>query len=163
MIVLPSRPNCQIVCGSDSHTNYFIAEIARRTSAAKAPLGLPKNAATSRTYSGINVLILWGTVIEHGFPCQGWLTFRQALLLGGPVRKGWTREVADQSEHATAGIAPAERFAEEAKALRPLADRAPFGQLRDLVPRSSRLAACTSPAARPKSDLGTSITVMSRW
>ena len=58
------------------------------TSAAKAPLGLPKNAATSRSYSGINVLILWGAVIEHGFPGQGWLTFRQALSLGGHVRKG---------------------------------------------------------------------------
>jgi antirestriction protein ArdC len=58
------------------------------TSAAKAPLGLPRNAATSRSYSGINVLILWGAVIEHGFPDQGWLTFRQALSLGGNVRKG---------------------------------------------------------------------------
>jgi antirestriction protein ArdC len=56
------------------------------TSAAKAPLGLPRNAATSRSYSGINVLILWGAVIEHGFPGQGWLTFRQALSLGGHVR-----------------------------------------------------------------------------
>ncbi|BBB07707.1 ArdC family protein [Sphingopyxis sp. EG6] len=58
------------------------------TSAAKAPLGLPRNAATSRSYSGINVLILWGAVIEHSFPGQGWLTFRQALSLGGNVRKG---------------------------------------------------------------------------
>ena len=58
------------------------------TSAVKAPLGLPRNAATSRRYSGINVLILWGAVIEHGFPGQGWLTFRQALSLGGNVRKG---------------------------------------------------------------------------
>ena len=58
------------------------------TSAAKAPLGLPKNATTGRSYSGINVLILWGAVIEHGFPSQGWLTFRQALSLGGNVRKG---------------------------------------------------------------------------
>ncbi|MGB6176123.1 MAG: zincin-like metallopeptidase domain-containing protein, partial [Methylocella sp.] len=32
--------------------------------------------------------ILWGSVIEHGFPVQGWLTFRQALGLGGNVRKG---------------------------------------------------------------------------
>ena len=39
-------------------------------------------------YSGINVLILWGSVIEHGFPGQSWLTFRQALGLGGNVRKG---------------------------------------------------------------------------
>jgi antirestriction protein ArdC len=58
------------------------------TAAAKAPLAMPKNAATSRNYSGINVLILWGSVIEHGFPVQGWVTFRPALSLGGNVRKG---------------------------------------------------------------------------
>ena len=49
---------------------------------------MPANAATGRQYSGINVLILWGAVIEHGFPMQSWLTFRQALSLGGYVRKG---------------------------------------------------------------------------
>jgi antirestriction protein ArdC len=49
---------------------------------------MPKNGATGRSYSGINVLILWGAVIEHGFPAQGWVTFRQALALGGNVRKG---------------------------------------------------------------------------
>ena len=58
------------------------------TAASKAPLAMPKNAATRRQYSGINVLILWGSVIEHGFPGQSWLTFRQALALGGNVRKG---------------------------------------------------------------------------
>jgi len=58
------------------------------TAASKAPLGLPRNASTRRRYSGINVLILWGAVISHGFPSQGWLTFRQALSLGGNVRKG---------------------------------------------------------------------------
>jgi antirestriction protein ArdC len=58
------------------------------TTAAKAPLAMPKNAATGRFYSGINVLILWGSVIEHGFPTQGWITFRQALSFGGNVRKG---------------------------------------------------------------------------
>lgn len=55
---------------------------------AKAGLGLPQNAATERRYSGINVLILWGAVIERGFAAQSWLTFRQALALGGHVRKG---------------------------------------------------------------------------
>lgn len=58
------------------------------TAAAKAPLAIPANAATGRQYSGINVLILWGAVIELGFPVQCWLTFRQALSLGGHVRKG---------------------------------------------------------------------------
>jgi antirestriction protein ArdC len=58
------------------------------TAAIKAPLAMPRNAATQRGYSGINVLILWGAVIEHGFSGQSWLTFRQALGLGGHVRKG---------------------------------------------------------------------------
>jgi len=58
------------------------------TAAAKAPLAMPRNAATERCYSGVNVLILWGAVVQHGFPCQSWLTFRQALSLGGHVRRG---------------------------------------------------------------------------
>lgn len=81
----------------DEITNKIIAELeAGRvpwaqpwgTSAAKAPLGLPKNASTGRSYSGINILLLWGSVVQHGFPGQTWLTFRQALSLGGNVRKG---------------------------------------------------------------------------
>jgi antirestriction protein ArdC len=58
------------------------------TAAIKAPLAMPRNATTQRGYSGINVLILWGAVIEHGFSGQSWLTFRQALGLGGHVRMG---------------------------------------------------------------------------
>ncbi|CCD98875.1 zincin-like metallopeptidase domain-containing protein [Bradyrhizobium sp. STM 3809] len=58
------------------------------TQAAKAQLALPRNATTGRAYTGINVLILWGSVIEHGFTGQSWLTFRQALSVGGHVRKG---------------------------------------------------------------------------
>jgi antirestriction protein ArdC len=50
--------------------------------------GLPRNAVTGRTYSGVNVLILWGAVIERAFPSQDWLTFKQALAAGGCVRKG---------------------------------------------------------------------------
>lgn len=58
------------------------------TTAAKAPLAMPCNAVTRRRYTGINVLLLWGAVVEHGFPGQSWLTFRQALSLGGNVMKG---------------------------------------------------------------------------
>lgn len=50
--------------------------------------GLPCNALSKRRYSGVNILILWGAVIEHDYPSQGWLTFRQALDAGGSVRKG---------------------------------------------------------------------------
>jgi antirestriction protein ArdC len=53
-----------------------------------AALGLPRNAATGKSYSGINVLILWGQLFDQGFTSQSWLTFRQASSLGGTVRKG---------------------------------------------------------------------------
>jgi antirestriction protein ArdC len=81
----------------DEITNRIIGELeAGRlpwvqpwgSSDVSAPLAMPKNAATQRGYSGINVLILWGAVVQHGFSSQCWLTFRQALGLGGNVRKG---------------------------------------------------------------------------
>ena len=43
-----------------------------------------------RRYRAVNTLILWGAVIEKGFASQSWLTFRQALNLGGHVRRGET-------------------------------------------------------------------------
>jgi antirestriction protein ArdC len=78
-------------------TNKIIAELEAGcvpwvqpwgTAAVKAPLSMPHNVSTRRTYSGINVLILWGAVIERGFSSQSWLTFQQALGLGGHVKKG---------------------------------------------------------------------------
>ena len=56
--------------------------------AAKALLAMPRNPATGRRYSGINLLILRGAVIERRYPVQSWLTFRQALSFGGDVCKG---------------------------------------------------------------------------
>lgn len=58
------------------------------TAGTASSLDLPNNAATGRRYSGINVLILWGAVIEGGYATQSWLTFRQAKALGATVRKG---------------------------------------------------------------------------
>lgn len=49
---------------------------------------MPFNAATGRHYSGINVPILWAQAQEIGFSTNAWLTFKQALDLGGHVRKG---------------------------------------------------------------------------
>jgi antirestriction protein ArdC len=49
---------------------------------------MPRNALTGRAYSGVNVLILWATVMARGWPSQNWLTFKQALDAGGHVRKG---------------------------------------------------------------------------
>ena len=50
--------------------------------------GLPQNGATGRTYSGINILILWIRAMKAGFGSQRWMTFQQAKQLGGHVRKG---------------------------------------------------------------------------
>ncbi len=56
--------------------------------AGRAALSLPRNGITGRRYSGVNILLLWGAAIEHGYPSQGWLTFKQALAAGGRVRRG---------------------------------------------------------------------------
>jgi hypothetical protein len=49
---------------------------------------MPINAATHRHYSGINILILWATREEHGYPTPEWMTFKQSVEKGGCVRKG---------------------------------------------------------------------------
>jgi antirestriction protein ArdC len=49
---------------------------------------MPRNALTQRAYSGANVLLLWSRAQESGFQAPLWLTFKQALELGGNVRKG---------------------------------------------------------------------------
>ncbi|NGM37987.1 MULTISPECIES: ArdC family protein [Methylobacterium] len=53
-----------------------------------AAVAMPRNAATARAYSGINVMLLWAAGIAAGYATQRWLTFRQALGLGGCVRRG---------------------------------------------------------------------------
>ena len=60
---------------------------------AACQIGLPHNAVSQKPYSGINILLLWGAVIEKGYPSQVWLTYRQAKSLGGNVRKGEHGEV----------------------------------------------------------------------
>ena len=44
----------------------------------------PRNFVTGKPYRGVNVFLLWGTCFSSPF----WLTFKQALDLGGNVRKG---------------------------------------------------------------------------
>jgi len=39
-------------------------------------------------YNGINVVMLWSASVVKGYSCPLWLTFKQALELGGNVRKG---------------------------------------------------------------------------
>jgi antirestriction protein ArdC len=81
----------------DTVTARIIAELEQgrfpwvqpwASSSGGTPLGLPQNASTGRTYSGINILLLWAAAIEQGRPSQCWLTYLQAVALGGNVRKG---------------------------------------------------------------------------
>ena len=50
----------------------------------QARTGLPRNCLSQKPYRGINVFLL----IAMGYESPLWLTFRQALKLGGSVRKG---------------------------------------------------------------------------
>src|SRR4051795_4990875 len=54
---------------------------------ATAGANTPCNAATNRPYSGCNVILLW-MAQAAGYRTPRFLTFRQALDLGGNVRKG---------------------------------------------------------------------------
>ena len=49
---------------------------------------LPKNAATRRSYNGINIPILWHAQLSRGYPTASWMTYKQALELGAQVRGG---------------------------------------------------------------------------
>ncbi len=49
---------------------------------------MSRNGLTGNAYSDINVLILWDALIQNGYAAQCWMTFKQALALGGAVRKG---------------------------------------------------------------------------
>jgi len=44
--------------------------------------------STGQPYSGINIIVLWMTAETSGFISPFWLTFKQALELGGNVKKG---------------------------------------------------------------------------
>ena len=48
----------------------------------------PINRATGRAYKGMNVLFLFAECEDKGYDHNEWLTYKQAISLGGSVRKG---------------------------------------------------------------------------
>jgi antirestriction protein ArdC len=48
----------------------------------------PCNGATDRRYNGVNVVLLWQAMRTHNWPTARFVTFKQALELGGHVAKG---------------------------------------------------------------------------
>ncbi|WP_419906484.1 ArdC family protein [Hoeflea sp.] len=135
-------------------------------------VGLPRNAVTARSYSGINILILWGAVIEHGYASQNWLTFKQAKNLGGTVRKGEHGEVicyvdrfvpkdaerkgTDEGE--TQSVSFLKRYrvfnADQCDGLPDdiVSDTAPLPE-REIVPRAERVASATGAKIRIGGDM----------
>lgn len=75
-------------------TDRIIAQIEAGTIpwvqpwAGNGNFSIPRNAATQRPYSGINIVLLWDALFSKGYAVNQWLTFKQALALGGNVRKG---------------------------------------------------------------------------
>jgi len=52
-------------------------------------------------YKGINVVMLWSASVAKGYACPIRLTFKQALELGGNVRKGETGELVVYADRIT--------------------------------------------------------------
>ena len=78
----------------ESVTNRIVAELEAGAApwvkpwAAGAASGMPYNTVSQRSYSGVNVMILWFEGANRGYRQAAWLTFRQAKELGGHIRKG---------------------------------------------------------------------------
>lgn len=80
----------------DKITNHIVAELQK----GERPWFKPWNGehaagritrplrANGIPYRGINVIMLWCTATEAGYSSPLWLTYQQALELGGQVRKG---------------------------------------------------------------------------
>lgn len=54
-----------------------------------------------KPYSGVNILILWSTAEHRGYASPFWMTYRQAMELGGQVRKGEKSELIVYANKAT--------------------------------------------------------------
>ena len=74
-------------------TNLIIAKIEAGTAPWSRPwtLGAAKGRPlrhNSAAYTGINTLFLWAVATEAGYQSPYWVTYKQAALFGGQVRRG---------------------------------------------------------------------------
>lgn len=81
----------------ESVTNRIIAELEAGTPPWVKPWGdtrakglgmMPSNLVTGRLYSGSNILLLWMSAQQHGWPYLQYCTLLQARRIGAKVRKG---------------------------------------------------------------------------
>lgn len=74
-------------------TNKIIAHIEQNLTSSEslwsnAEMSMPYNFQTKSNYRGINVPLLWMEAQTRGYEHGAWLGYRQAVALGGHVRKG---------------------------------------------------------------------------
>lgn len=53
-----------------------------------SPIGIPHNPVGGYFYRGINILTLWGSQEQYGFPTPEWATYQQWQSIGAQVKKG---------------------------------------------------------------------------
>ena len=82
-----SRVTRQIITFLQAGTRPWVQPWQRAHSAGPVSRPLRFN---GEAYSGINILTLWASSLQQGFSAPVWMTFRQAIELGGHVRKGET-------------------------------------------------------------------------
>ena len=82
---LYERVTAQIVASLEQGVKPWLKPWSAAAASSQAVRPLRAN---GQPYRGINVLMLWGAAADHGYACPVWMTFKQALELGGCVRKG---------------------------------------------------------------------------
>lgn len=77
-------------------TNKIIADLERgkltwlqpwKAGRGAGDVSLPLR-VNGKAYRGINIVMLWAATLENGYCSPVWLTYKQAIELGGQVRKG---------------------------------------------------------------------------
>lgn len=80
-----TRVTAKIISSLEQGVRPWMRPWSAQTAAGRISRPLRHNGVP---YSGINILMLWGASVEHGFHSPSWMTFRQALALNAHVRKG---------------------------------------------------------------------------
>jgi antirestriction protein ArdC len=89
----PARPDSGPADPHQEVTNRIIADLEAGTRAWIRPwddggIGVRPLRHDGQPYHGVNVLTLWAEAAVRQYAAPVWMTFRQALALGGAVRKG---------------------------------------------------------------------------
>ena len=82
---LYTRVTERVIADLEKGVRPWLKPWSAGNTAARVALPLRHN---GMPYRGINVLVLWGEVLDKGYNSAMWMTFKQALALGAHVRKG---------------------------------------------------------------------------